>query len=224
MEKTYYLDAVAHGLKELKDEIPNIQKAIQQGEKQAETRDGIIDTINEMCDALQLACDLISSEVSKCLIDFNQVNRDSVESLKGFFERTATKFSDPALRVLLHDGKVCGQLHALGDRFCQPFSNESTGALSFWENIRTLLTRSNAMSDALNGLHEGELHYLQSIQDFLREINNMAETTALSAAPLDQMVKEGEALCARLREKREALLDQIREIRIEANACIGQLH
>ncbi len=122
-----YLERASKAVTEVGDMVGQIDKVLKKREEQADARKGAIRTINEMVDALQLAVDLISKEISSATIEFNTVRWQKEEALQGYFERVASRFSDKPLRLLLHEGKVCGELHALGDRFGQPFSGVSTG-------------------------------------------------------------------------------------------------
>src|SRR5205823_3421086 len=124
-ETIRYLDQARDGFEEIAGLGSELSRAIELGEQQATTRDGAIQTINEMCDALQLAADLISKELSACITEFNRLRADDEQVLRGYFERTAVRLSEPSLRLLLHEGTVCGELHKLGDRFRQPFSKQT---------------------------------------------------------------------------------------------------
>src|SRR5215831_3870545 len=132
-----YLDSTQLAFKEVGNLGSELTKALEKGEEQAATRDGAIQTINEMCDALQLASDLIAKELSASITEFNRIREDKEDVLRAYFERMAIKFSESSMRLMLHEGKVCGELHKLGDRFEQPFSKQTMGGVSFWENIKT---------------------------------------------------------------------------------------
>lgn len=220
-----YLDRAKDALSEVGDIADRIDKVLEKGEKQADARKGAIRTINEMVDALQLAVDLISKELSSATIEFNSLKWQKEEALRGWFDRVASRFSDKPLRLLLHEGKVCGELHALGDRFGQPFSAVSTGGLSFWDNVRTFFSRSNAMSDALSSLAEGENHFLEEASGFLNAIVLKAEAaTGLPWGSIDLLIHHGEELVTLMREKRQVLQDQVKALQDAASTCRGKLH
>ena len=216
-ERVGYLDIAKEGLSEI-DEI------IKKGNEQADTRKAAIQTIHEMCDTLQLSADIVSRELSASIIEFNRL-RNQPEALHGYFERTAFKFSNPSLRQMLHEGSVCGELHALGDRFRQPFSDVATGSLSVWDNVKTLFTRSNRMSMAVEGLYQGEIDYLGELVDFLNEIRDCAEYgTSIDEGEREEQVKLGDDLTVLMRNKRQVLQDQIRDLKHGADVCVEDLH
>lgn len=224
-DKVDYLDITRHALSEISGDASEILKILEEGDKQADTRQGVIQTVHEMCDALQLACDLISKEISSSILEFNGLRKGNGELLNGYFTRTAFKFSSEALRQLLHEGKVCGELHALGDRFKQPLTDVTTGGVSLWENVKAFFSRSTSMSIALEGLYEGERNYLYNLSDFLFEIRDRAEAaTSLDLDDVEGLRSAGEQLVGLMREKRQVLQDQIREVKLAADDCVKKLH
>lgn len=223
-DRVEYLDITKAALSEISDEVSEIGKIIKEGNEQANVRKGSIQTIHEMCDALQLACDLISKELSSSIIEFNSLRKENEEVLRGYFERTAFKFCHESLRLLLHEGKVCGELHALGDRFKQPFTDVTTGGVSFWENVKAFFMRSNSMSIALGGLYEGEMNYLYNMSHYLYEIRDRAEIATSLTDDVEALRDAGEELIALMRDKRQVLQDQIRDIKLSADACVEKLH
>ena len=72
-DRVQYLDLTKEALSELGGKVSEIGEIIKNGDEQADARKGAIQTIHEMCDALQLACDLISKEISKNIIVFNNL-------------------------------------------------------------------------------------------------------------------------------------------------------
>jgi hypothetical protein len=184
------------------------------GAIQVEAREGAIQIVNELCDSLQLAADLIAHEISKTVAEYHET-LSSPDTLHGFLRRTAIRFSEPSLWVLLHEGKVCGSLHALGDRFRQGGSREAWSAVPFWETILAFFVRSTSMSRALQSLVGGEKEYLRSIASFLRDVQQEAEVASSS--------KDAATLVATLRAKRAAIGTQARELREAGDACIAKL-
>src|SRR5438067_4863043 len=91
-------------LSKVKDGMEELEKAFTPADKQSDAREGAIDTINKMCDALQLACDKISEQISGTLLEFDELltEKDAGE-LQTFFRRTARRFSHESLSLLLHD-------------------------------------------------------------------------------------------------------------------------
>ncbi|KKO19760.1 MAG: hypothetical protein L3J18_07295 [Candidatus Brocadia sp.] len=220
-----YLNLAKDAIREVVNLAPDLNKAIAKGEEQATTRDGVIQTINEMCDALQLASDLISKELSTSITEFNRIRPEKEEVLQAYFERVATKFSEPSLRLLLHEGTVCGELHKLGDRFEQPFSKETTSGVSWWENVRTFFSRSNSMANVLHGLIEGERNYLRSFSEFLDDVRDSAETATQVPWENNATLRtKGEELVKLMRQKRSGLQSKLSEIRVAADAALGALH
>lgn len=220
-----YLDQAQEAIKDIAGLGSDLSKAIAKGEEQATTRDGVIQTINEMCDALQLAADLISKELSAGITEFNRLRQEKEEILRGYFERIAVRLSEPSLRLLLHEGTVCGELHKLGDRFEQPFSKETGSGVSFWQNVKTFFSRSNDMSNVLHGLIEGERDYLRGFSSFLDDARNLAESATQVAWGNDAALRtQGENLIQLLREKRAILQRKLFEIRTAADRAISALH
>jgi hypothetical protein len=220
-----YLDSAKDAIKEVKGFASDLSTAIAKGEEQATTRDGAIQTINEMCDALQLASDLIAKELSASITEFNRIRVQTEDVLRAYFERVAIKFSESSLRLLLHEGTVCGELHKLGDRFEQPFSKQTISGVSFWENVRTFFFRSNRMSNVLHGLIEGEREYLRDFSAFLNEVRDSAETSTQVAWGNEEILRgKGEGLVQLMRGKRSGLQKKLSEIREEADTAIAALH
>ncbi|MFO0547740.1 MAG: hypothetical protein U0271_05090 [Polyangiaceae bacterium] len=186
---------------------------------QTGTRDGIITVINELCDTLALACNLVVREIGSTLVDY-QAARGSTDRTRDFVGATAKRFSNDALRALLKEGRVCGPLHMLGDRLRQPFSSETSAAVPFWEALRAIFTRSTTMSNVIHGLHEGERQYLCDIENLLHEVQARAEQ-GLSPHADPNSAAEGLALL--LRHKRDVLRVSSRSLRDAADACIAAL-
>jgi hypothetical protein len=222
-----YLDLVKEGLKEVADLVPALDDAIKKGEAQAKTRDGVIQTINEMCDALQKASDEITSELSGSIMEFNSLGNAREEAvIRGFFDRTAEKCSRRALRNLLHEGRVCGELHKVGDRFGQPFTYDTASGVSFWQNVTTFFTRTNSMHQALDGLVEGEQNYISDMADFLNEVRSRTEEVAEIpwGGDIQALLGKARELVQLMREKRNKLEKQMVELRVQADATRQTLH
>jgi hypothetical protein len=220
-----YLELAKDAITDIGGFGPDLSKAIAKGEEQATTRDGTIQTINEMCDALQLATDLIARELSAGIMEFNRLQGEREEMLRGYFERIALRLSEPTLRLLLHEGTVCGELHKLGDRFEQPFSKHTIAGVSFWENVKTFLSRSNSMSNVLHGLVEGERDYLRGFSSFLNDVRDRAEAATQIRWEDDATLRtHGQALVQLMRDKRAILLGKLAEIRAAADGAIAALH
>lgn len=219
------LDATRQALEDVTNLGPDLKKAIDLGKEQATTRDGVIRTINEMADALQLACDLIAKELSSSIIEFHAQLSEGEECLRGCHERLAARVSEPSLRLLLHEGRVCGELHKIGDRFETPFSPESVAGLSFWENVKSFFTRSSVMSQELHGLIEGERMYLQDFSSFLDDVRVAAEEAiAVPWGSQNELKSKTASMIGLIREKRQSLLKKALEVREAANRAIGTLH
>lgn len=220
-----YLEQAKSALDDLGGIGSSLRDAIALGKEQASTRDGVIQTINEMCDALQLAADLVAKELSTSILEFNRIKDEKEELLRGFFERLAARLAEPRLRLLLHEGQVCGELHKLGDRFETPVSPESLAALSAWQAVKAFFTRSSAMSTALHGLVEGERDYLRDFAEFLDDVRDRAEkATAMAWGQVGALRQEGESLTELMRQKRAALQQKAASIRKGADAAIATMH
>ena len=222
-DRVEYLDQVKDAIKEVGDLAPQIEKHFRRADKQAEIRTGVIQTINTMCDALQLACDLVSAEISSSITEFNKVKgTGDVEDLRYYFERIAGRFADRSLGRLLHEGKVCGELHALADGFRQPFSKETRAGESFWRAVYAFFKRSTRMSEALERLWKGEKYCLRSLGQFLNDMRDRAEkANAQFDAPW--LRQEGEKMVDVMRKKRKVLQVQAHQVRDVADACILKL-
>jgi hypothetical protein len=219
-----YLSQAKEAIAEVTGLVPSIDSALKKGEKQVDVRTGVIRTINTMCDALQLACDLISTAISKSVLDYNEVQqKKSEDELRSFFRRTANRFGDGSLAMLLHDGKVCGELHALGDAFRQPFSAGVVTGVSFSEAVLAFFKRSTKMSAALQNLHAGERDYLRSLIGFLADVRNKAELAGGASGDLDVLQRVGEELIGRMRDKRRVMQEQVWALRDAGNECIRKL-
>lgn len=222
-----FIDLLKLGFKEIADRARALNKAIAKGKEQAETRDGVIQTINEMCDALQKATDAIASELSGSIVDFNRLGRvDDEAIIRGFFDRTAAKLSDKAIRDLLHEGLVCGELHKIGDRFSQPLSQNTMSGVSFWQNVKMFFTRTCFMSEALNSLATGERDYISNMSNFLNEVRDKAEdiVTIPRGGDIEILMGKARELVQLMREKRNELENQMRELRMEAETTRKTLH
>ena len=221
-DRVNYLDLTRSAVADIGNIGTEIDQIVQRGERQADTRAEAIKTIEDMCEALQLACDTINKEITMAIIEFNHLKNEPSDALYGYFQRMAFKFSEPSLRLLLHENKVCGELHILGDKFKQPFSPETTGGTSIWDNVRAFFNRSTNMHYAIEGLYEGEISYLRDISDFLSDVRDQAtEATGLTD---DKLISAGESLIAQMKDKRNALQQQAREVQDAAYASIAKLH
>lgn len=221
---TNQLDFTNQGLGELLNFVPDVMKVIKMGGEQAKTRDRIIDCINGMCDALKLAADLLSADISARISEFNRVRHDKEQVLRAYFERVGASFSEPALRSRLHEGQVCGELHKIGDRFTQPFSDETLSASSAWQAVLTFFKRSSAMSIAVQGLVYGEQNY---IRDYVCILDDVCKATeAATAIPWNQrdiLEKAGEQLVQKMRLARDIISEKALQIRRRGDRVIQEL-
>lgn len=229
--ETRYLDATKNGIGDIAKMAPDLKKAIELGKEQAKTRDEIIDIINHLCDTLQHGGDEVIARLSACVVEYYKARDGAVEDLYAYFERLAHKFSEPSLRDLLHEGKVCGELHKLGDRFKQPFSEESPAALSFSQNVRTFFSRSSNMKEAIDGLVEGERHYLRDIAAVLRKVVTEAEdaraepfNTLDRVATSGRLRVKGDIIVTLLKTKRKLLDKKFSSIRQAGDVAVETLH
>lgn len=204
--------------------VDEVFKILERGNEQADVRDKAIETLNNMCDALQAGADFISKELSSIILEFHQVPPGDPGALQAFFERTVARLGEPHLRLLLHEGKVCGQLHSLGDRFAQPFSPQTRAGAGILDLVNALFRRSSSMSEAIDGLVEGERNYLRDFSAFLNDVVDLAEQSA-GAVWGDPVAahRHAEQLVTRVRQKRAALQRQILGIREIADTAIAKL-
>jgi hypothetical protein len=218
------LDRVTDGIEEIAGLGSELSRAISNGEQSPSTRDGAIRTINEMCDGLQLAADLISKELSAGISEFNRVHQQKEEILRGYFERMAVRFSEPSLRLLLYEGTACEQLHKLGDRFEQPSSKEAAAGPILWQDVKTFLARSHHMLTVLHGLIEGERDYLRGFSHFLEEARERAEAAAqLPWGDGPALRTCGHELVQSMRGRRAILQAKLTEMRLAADMAIAAL-
>lgn len=210
----------------MKDALSQVaSKTDELAKLQLNAREMTIQTIHDMCDTLQLASDVLSREISSSIVEFNSLrDNPNGEALIGFFERMALKFSEGNLRLILHEGKICGKLHKLSDRFRQPISDQSRGGLSIWDEVRTFFFRSNCMFTAVDALRGGEIEYVRDFGRFLDEVRNQAEAATGIRSDVVQLGQAGEQLIILMRDKRQVLQQMLLEIKKEADACIGKLH
>lgn len=198
--------------------------------QQGRVREGAISVIHGMCDALQGGADIVAHELSATIMEFNDLSRRRLEEreppeildaqLRGFLERTAARFTNPALRQKLHEGHVCGALHALGDRLGTGLG--STATSPFWDNLRAFVTRSTPMSIAIGNLISGEQAYLHQFVWFLDDVRNKAEAAVGTWG--EDAWREAAALVQLMRDKRADLSNQAATVRNEAYEVIRKLH
>ena len=177
-----------------------------------------------MCDALQLAGELLSREITETIIEYNKISDSKAASdFKSFFNGVALRFSRKNIGDVLTVGKVCGELHALGDSYAQPLSKPSRTGIAFYHALAAFFTRSTPMSKALSGLYHGEREYLNSISFFLLDIVDDA-TAAGGLRDLKKLRNSGASLVSKMRDKKRALQDQTRKLRDAGDACVETLH
>lgn len=219
-------------LKDTTDGLNQVQEMLEKADaQQGAAREHAIMVINDMCDALQAGADIVSQELSATIMEYNELCRQRLElgrsfqemapRLQGFFERLSTRLSSPSLRLRFHQGGVCGELHALGDRLAQPLG--SRGTSPFWESLAAFFSRSTTMSKAIHGLVEGERHYLDAFVWFLNEARDRAEQVTVWGDP-EAAWASASAIVELLRERRKALAEQVLLLRSTADAVIGKLH
>ncbi len=223
------LSDIASGLKDVPWDV--LDKSLKRGEKQAESRDMVIDALNRLGNALQLAADLVSAETSKIIMEYAEVRTSNIESLQSFFARSATRLDEPSLRVLLHEGKVCGELHRIADRLRQPFTWLSASSLSLTDWLRTLGARTNTMAIAIGGLTEGERHYLFGIARHLERARLRAEsarTAPVNTSDIEgsrtQLVAAGDEFIAQLQDGRARINSRVIDICSAARHAAKLLH
>jgi hypothetical protein len=220
-----YLDQIKQGIDEVPGIVPALREAMAIGAEGAETRDGVIQTINEMCDALQHATDLIAKELSLSIMEFNQLHAAHEVELRAYFDTLTVRFSDTALRTLLHQGGVCGALHKLGDRFGTFSAPESFAGLGFWDNVKTFFKRSNKMKAVLDSLITGEQEYLRELSQFLNDVVSRAETAvAIAPGQEQELRRQGQDIVCLMREKREIIHSQVDAVRKAGDGAIRTLH
>ncbi len=208
-----FVELTREGLREAAKEAASLAQA------QTSVRGEVIRTINTLVDTLQLAADVVGKEISATIAEHNDGRRGQ---RGGFLSRAAARFSHDGLWVLLHEGRVCGPLHELGDRFANPLSKEVWSGISAWEAVMTFFRRTSPMSQALQRLREGEGAYLHELAQFLDDARNFAEQHRHDQG--DQAEQSCEELVSRLRDKRSALLSAIWSLRSAADECIAKLH
>lgn len=207
---------------------------LQKGQEQQNVpRREAVSVINQMCDALQAGVDVVSHEITAAALEFSELSRQRMDAavpspggllqrVNGFLARTAVRFSEPALRMKFHEGRVCNEMHVLGDRLSGPLG--AAGTSPAWEVARALFTRSTSLGAAVRSLTEGEQQYLREFVWALDAVRQRAESAAGQWADEAASWREAEAVVAELRQKRAELGRQAAALRERADAVIGLLH
>ena len=219
-----FLTTAEKAVKDFASVGAQIDKQFTRADEQDTARKKTIQIINAMCDALQLAGDLISREITEATINYNKISDSkTARDFKSFFNDVAFRFSRKNIGAVLTVGKVCGELHALGDSYAQPLSKPSRSGVAFYHALAAFFTRSTPMSCALSGLYHGEREYLNSISYFLQDLIDDA-VAAGGERDLKELRNSGAQLVSKMREKNRSLHDQTRKLRDAADACVETLH
>jgi hypothetical protein len=219
-----FLSTAEEAVKDFASVSAQIEKQFKRADEQDTARKKTIQIINAMCDALQLAGDLISREITEATIEYNKISDSkTARDFKSFFNNVAFRFSRNNIGDVLTVGKVCGELHALGDSYAQPLSKPSRTGVAFYHALAALFTRSTPMSRALSGLYHGEREYLNSISYFLQDLIDDA-AAAGGERDLKKLRNSGAHLVCKMREKKRSLHDQTRKLRDAADVCVETLH
>ena len=116
-----FLTQAEEAVKDFTSVSSQIEKQFKKADDQDTARKTTIQIINAMCDALQLAGELLSREITETIIEYNKISDSKAASdFKSFFNGVALRFSRKNIGDVLTVGKVCGELHALGDSYAQP--------------------------------------------------------------------------------------------------------
>lgn len=226
MPNVQLLDNATVGMEQILD---TLQKGAEQ---QAAPRRDAVSVINQMCDALQAGVDVVSHEITAVTLEFSELSRQRLDGsidpmglaqrLHGFLARTAVRFSEPTLRMKFHEGRVCNEMHVLGDRLSGPLG--AAGTSSAWQAIRALFARTTSLGMAVQALTEGEQDYLRQFVWALDAVRQRAEHAAAQWGDEETAWRHAEEIVADLRQQRTELTRQAAALRDRADAVIKLLH
>ena len=182
------------------------------GDKQSKERNQVIDVIDRLTNALQTACDLVSSQLGKAIIDYNKLFKSKAKKhYEDYLTSVSIRCDEAALGKLLREGEVCGELHKLGDAFKVSTSRQAMAGLSLFDLVKTFFCRTNKMHYQLVCLEGGEQVYLQRISGSLLSIRQKADDQTGSLADLR----------ARAAEVRKMMDDKRSELRREMGPLLA---
>ncbi len=191
--------------------------------EQTSAQDEVIDIITTMCDSLQSATDIVSSEISAAITDLNRARSKTRLQLQRCLSKQAERFSDANLRTKLHRGKVCGDLRKLGQRFGNPLSKQAHGAQSVGDWLRSLFKRSSSMKRFVDDLYFDEGRYIDDFRDSLHKIIVQAEKSA-NKDDLNALRSDAQKLRTRLSVNRETIRNRMQKLQIASDKCIEEIH
>lgn len=212
------------GVAELPSIVTQVEAVLAKGERQSEIRDGVVGCVNSLCDALQLASDIVSTEISETIRQLN-ASRGSAEKTLEALTGIPKRFSHEEIGRRLKQGHVCAELHKLHDRFSTPLSKESLAGLSAWDTVRTFFGRSNRMSAVLQGLHEGEASYLHDTTGMIQQVIDDADALATRLSRSGEIPQPDlDKLVDALRQRRQLMQGRAAALRREGDRVVATLH
>jgi len=187
--------------------------------KQTDAQDELVAIINDMCDSLEMANDLIAKEISSAITDINRIKGSKIENIHRCFEKQALRFSNEKLHKTLKAGKVCGDLRKLGKRFGNPLSGQAMGSQSLKAWLSTLFNRSSKMKMHLDRLYWDERDYINHFSELLVKARDLCEK-ATTESDLKKLNKSAENIKKQLRKTRSIVRANIVSLRNTADRCI----
>lgn len=208
------------------DYMKNIGKLFEGLAKLAKTQthaqDEVISIINDMCDSLESATDLIVKDISKGITDINRIRGQRADAIQKCLRTQVERFSDESLYKTLKTGKVCGDLRRLGKRFGNPLSSQSIGAQSVLDWLKSIFKRSTKMQQLMDRLYWDERDYLNHFSTKLHKIIEMCEN-ALNQADQRKLQNSAESIRKNLFNTRNVMRKDIESLRQTAEHCIDSL-
>ncbi len=190
---------------------------------QTDAQDEVVSIINDMCDSLESACDLMVLETSQAIADLNRARSRGPDDLRAAFGKTALRFSGTELLKKLKTGKVCGDLKKLGRRFGNPLSKQTRSSITAQQWLMTFYRRSNSMKRFVEDLYFDERRYLEDFRKILGNVRKYAENS-VAIDNEKTLQKRAETLRQGLQKSREVLRSSIDTLRNTADQVIDSIH
>ena len=214
----------SEGLAELPSALNRLGKLAG---KQDDARRQVVLVLNRLGDALKAAGDHVTVALSEQIVGYQEASTGTVKDLRSFYSKASIALRREALSKRLKRGRVCAELHVLFDQYGRPATGPALGGQSAADWLRGLFGKSSKMKNALGLLWEGEKEYLYEIASFLQDAADDAEMLTKPKLRKAELLQGGEALTAKLREKRSAVQSGAARVekRVEKTieALIGKL-
>lgn len=199
-----------------------LKAAAKVGKTQTDARDEVVDIITTMCDSLESASDIVSSEISKAITDINRARRGTENQLVTCFNTQAVRFRHEKLLGKLRAGKVCSDLKKLGKRFGDPLSKQALGAQPFKQWVKAAVGRSSTMQQFVEDLYLDERRYIEDFRDKLDEVALLAENAA-GEINRKELVRSADEINKRLKKVRKEIRQKADSLRSVADDCLNDI-